>query len=253
MDIQQVVVKLNANIIWHTQLDSTNQQAKVFIENELWQEGDVIAAHHQTAGKGQLGNTWQSMPQKNMLCSLLLKPHFLKASDQIFLNMAVCLSLVDLLAQHHIKSVIKWPNDIYVGNQKIAGVLIENQLQGIHIKSCVVGVGLNVNQLHFEGLLNAVSMVMLTHKEIDLPIIISSWISNLNVWYAQLQFGKYDGISQAYHKYLKDLNQEVNFVDENGTFIGIIRKVNVSGQLVVETKAGIKSYHPKQIKWHENN
>ena len=108
----------------------------------------------QTAGKGQRGNKWHSARGKNLLFSIALKfddltgPHF-QAYDQFSINEMAALSVVDFLAAHSIKAKIKWPNDIYVNDRKICGMLIENSIQAGRIAWSIVGIGINVNQTVF--------------------------------------------------------------------------------------------------------
>src|SRR5690606_26474526 len=113
-------------------------------------EGTVIMAVDQHDGRGQKGTLWQSEPGKNLTASLLLTPTFLDPKQQFVLTAAISLAITRWLASlTHVEVKIKWPNDIFIGDRKIGGILIENILKGKTWKSAVVGIGINVNQTSF--------------------------------------------------------------------------------------------------------
>ena len=125
-------------------VDSTNNFAAKLINDQICQNGAVILADEQTAGKGQMGNTWESERGSNLLCSIAWKPDNLSVNEQSKISWMVCLVLHKLLLRFGIEAEIKWPNDIYVGNQKIAGLLIENSIQQHVIKNSIIGIGIRV-------------------------------------------------------------------------------------------------------------
>ena len=156
------------DIIWLESVDSTNEECRRRI-SEI-DNLSVVAALSQTSGKGQKGNVWLSEPGKNLTFSVVLKfpatdikseLEPMLAYDQFVLSEITSLSIVDLLAEHGIEAKIKWPNDIYVGDRKICGMLIENSLRGEWIQHSIIGIGLNVNQRNFDvSLPNPTSMVL---------------------------------------------------------------------------------------------
>ena len=156
------------DIIWLESADSTNEECRRRISDI--DNLSVLAALSQTSGKGQKGNVWLSEPGKNLTFSIVLKfpatdikseLEPMLAYDQFVLSEITSLSIVDLLAEHGIEAKIKWPNDIYVGDRKICGMLIENSLRGEWIQHSIIGIGLNVNQRNFDVTLpNPTSMVL---------------------------------------------------------------------------------------------
>lgn len=132
--------------------------------------GEALMALEQTAGRGQRGNTWEAEPGRNITLSLMLRPTELSAVRQFEVSEAVALGVADLLDELAIEGVaVKWPNDIYVGDRKICGILIENTLCGVRISRSVAGIGLNVNQREFRSdAPNPVSLIQLTGKTYDL-------------------------------------------------------------------------------------
>lgn len=154
-------MKNKHDIIWLDTVDSTNSESKrriLKIDNL-----SVVSALEQTKGRGQRGNRWSSQPGENLTFSLVVKDFRIKANEQSAISQATALSLVDLLSRHEIKARIKWPNDIYAGDEKICGILIENSLKGSEIDWSIIGIGLNVNQTAFpEDLPNPTSMKLCT-------------------------------------------------------------------------------------------
>jgi len=152
------------DIIWLESVDSTNEEAKRHISDI--DNLSVLSALEQTAGRGQRGNTWTSSAGENLIFSIVLKSPVLMAEDHFALNEIAALSVAEFLSTYGIKAEIKWPNDIYVGEKKICGILIENSFRGKTISSSIIGIGLNINQRNFNvNLPNPTSMVLCRAQE----------------------------------------------------------------------------------------
>lgn len=187
------------DIHWLDEIDSTNDEAS----RRIGESGNlsVLAAERQTAGRGQRGNSWLSPAGENLTFSMVLKfgdgffaPY--EAGKQFDISVSVALGLVDYLENKGIEGSIKWPNDIYVRNRKICGVLIENVLSGEHLAHSVIGIGLNVNQKNFSPqLINPVSMTSLTNLEYDLkkelPLLCGHLRARLLKLGSTVQFNEY--------------------------------------------------------------
>jgi len=143
--------KFVPHIISFDSLPSTNNELKNRLKTNDLSEFTTILTSYQTNGRGQQSNVWESADGLNLTFSVLLKPVFLEPALQFYLSKIVALALTDVLMKYVDELSIKWPNDIYVGEKKIAGILIENSLMGSCIDTCVVGIGLNVNQLSFQS------------------------------------------------------------------------------------------------------
>ena len=135
------------DIIWLDRVKSTNDEARRHI-SEI-DNLSVLSALEQTDGRGQHGNKWSSQPGENLTFSIVIKDFRIKSNEQSAISQVTALSLTDFLESHEISAKIKWPNDIYVGDEKICGILIENALMGQEIDWSIIGIGLNVNQLIF--------------------------------------------------------------------------------------------------------
>lgn len=157
------------NIIELPSAESTNSYLAANSEN--LENYTVITTDHQTAGRGQRGNVWESEPGKNLTFSILLRPEHIKAAEQFVISQAVSVAIAKTLrkiVRTGGEVAVKWPNDIYVDDQKICGILIENSLMGSKICRSIVGVGLNVNQKKFSPMApNPVSLIHITGVETD--------------------------------------------------------------------------------------
>lgn len=128
-----------------------------------------IEASAQTAGRGQRGNSWEAEPGKNLTFSVMYRPVNFEAKRQFAISEAVALAIVETLAHFGIDSSVKWPNDIYMGDKKICGILIEHSILGTEIAHTIIGAGLNVNQTEFlSDAPNPTSMALATGTRFDL-------------------------------------------------------------------------------------
>lgn len=154
-------------------IDSTNSYAAREARNMPDQV--IITADSQTAGRGQRGNSWEAEPGLNLTFSLFFRPSGFPAREQFFLSEAVALAVRDALEAIGVEAKVKWPNDIYVGSRKIAGLLLEHKLIGPSIAHTIAGIGLNVNQRRFlSDAPNPVSVWQLTGRETDLSALLNT-------------------------------------------------------------------------------
>jgi BirA family biotin operon repressor/biotin-[acetyl-CoA-carboxylase] ligase len=240
------------NLITIQHIDSTNNFLKDLLSNSKpVSEGTVIMAESQYAGRGQQQNRWHSEPGKNLTFSLLLKPIFLPVQQQFDLTRAISLAIINALEpflDHKLK--IKWPNDIYYGDGKLGGILIENLLQGHLIKNSIIGIGLNINQEHFPPeAANAVSVKQILHRDYDLKLILSEICKNIEIGYLQLRAGHYDAVRKAYLTRLYWLNEVKIFKVKDRLFEGKIVGVLDQGPLVVDDGQTTSEYNQKEIEF----
>ena len=137
------------DIKWYTSIDSTNLQAEREIATA--EEGTVWCADFQTSGRGQRGNVWESSEGLNLMFTILLKPHFIQAHNQFLISQIIALSIVNYLKDKDLSATIKWPNDIYCGDRKICGILIEHSVSGVNLSASIIGIGININQTRFDS------------------------------------------------------------------------------------------------------
>lgn len=228
---------------------STNTSAGGLLREEKLPEGSVIYTNYQTAGKGQPGNFWESEDGKNLLLSIVLYPDMIAAEDQFIISMSVSIGICDFLKNHIPGCKIKWPNDIYAGNDKIAGILIENSMIGTKIENTVVGIGININQEVFRSSApNPVSLKMLTGKEYNREICMKELLNCLDKRYKHLLAGKYREIKEEYTSSLYRLMEWHQFKTRQGIINGRIVSVSDTGALRIEDeKTAISEFLFKEI------
>lgn len=156
--------------------DSTNRWLRENGSND----DAVVVADYQSAGRGCGKNTWESERGKNLLFSMLWHPIGFPASRQFQISQAVSLALCEVLALYIKEVEIKWPNDIYHQNRKLAGMLIENRLNGAFLKDSIIGIGLNVNQQHFvSDAPNPVSLCQILGQEVDREELLNNILTGI--------------------------------------------------------------------------
>ncbi len=154
-------------IIRLDEVDSTNSY--LTREAQTLQAPVMVVADSQTAGRGQRGNSWESIPGENLTFSVLFRPVEFRAVEQFSISEATALAVVDFLANYGIKATVKWPNDIYVGDKKICGILIQHSLTGCEISYSILGIGVNINQAQFfSDAPNPVSLKQITGQTYNL-------------------------------------------------------------------------------------
>lgn len=229
-------------------VDSTNNYAKRLLAKSKPFEGTAIFAHYQEKGRGQYGKTWESRKDENLIFSLILYPGFLKPDRMFLLNQAISLAIRDVIATLATANVcIKWPNDIYCGNRKIAGILIENLISGNDLKHSVVGIGVNVNQTRFSPeLSNPASLKLISGKMVNIKKLFGKICIQIEQRYLQLKSAR-DNIREEYikHLYQKDELKEYQTVREK--FSGKIKGVSTSGELLIEVNDKIRQFNTNEI------
>ena len=232
------------------EISSTNDWLMTRISNQKFHEGTVVFASVQTNGKGQRGTQWFSQPYKSLTFSVLLKPSFLSPIHAFDLSICVALALSDSLNKLRSGFKIKWPNDIYFEDKKIAGILIENQMNRFVYQNAVVGIGLNVNQLHFDELSNAISLKQIIGLEFPIEKVMEHICESLEARYLMLRSGHFKDLKKAYMSNLYGLNQLQSFMVDNKKLNGKIIDVLRNGFLQIELMDGkIRDYDIKEIKF----
>ena len=204
----------------------------------------------QYAGKGQKGTVWQSEPGKNLTCSLLLTPSFLDPKHQFRLTVAVSVALVRTLeALLGVGVAIKWPNDLYVGDRKIGGILIENILQGQRWKSAVIGIGLNVNQTLFppEIAERTTSVKQILQKDVAPTELLAGLCRQLEQVYDGLKQGDDEAQLAFYKQHLYRLGELHPFLVDGIRVDGVLTGVTDMGRLQIDFNGYVVDFDIKEI------
>ena len=241
-------------------VDSTNSFVREMLQKEgakhamsvnLLQGFTLVVADDQTKGRGQKGNSWETEKGKNLTFSLLCHPDFILASHQWLLSQCMAVAIQQTLSQYVEGVEVKWPNDIYIGNKKISGTLIECDLQGKHISNCIIGVGININQTVFRSdAPNPTSLQLLTGKEFDREEVLSSLLHYFQDYYAQLQEGQEETICQLYMQYLYRREGFHRYRDAHGEFMAEIAGIEQTGHLRLRYEDGnVVRYELKEVQF----
>lgn len=218
------------NSLHFSSIDSTNKYLKDNFEN--LSDFTFVSADYQTQGKGRDDRIWTANEKENLLFSLLIKDQDI-IKDGAFLSLVAAVSVSEVLEKYHFSNVqIKWPNDIYVNNKKMMGILLEGRVPDY----LVIGIGINVNQKCFDGEYRKepTSMFLELNKDIDIDelkeSVYETLFTNLN---------NYSSNKEKFLKYFKNhdylLDKQVNYVFGGNTFTGIVKGIDENFNIVIET------------------
>ncbi|MBA2611293.1 MAG: biotin--[acetyl-CoA-carboxylase] ligase [Bacteroidetes bacterium] len=245
---------IGRNLIFLPLVNSTNSYAIEMLKNVNLAEGTVVHAAEQTNGRGQRGSLWIAEKTSNLTASLIIKPTFLQLKNQHYLYQIAALACYDALAelldssQFDIK--IKWPNDILVNKQKIAGILIENNVINTQLSWSVVGLGLNINQTIFDELFNATSLKVLLNKHFEVNELLGLFCKYFEKYYLELKNNKVNGIKENYLKHFFRLNNWMDFEIEGVAQTMFVQGVSEEGLLWLKNKHEQSYFFDvKQVKW----
>ena len=227
---------------------STNDDAR----DPKYRHGDIVWAEHQTAGRGQRGHKWLSPEGENLTFTMVVEPHFLPVAEQFLLCEALSVALTDTFAAYGIATRIKWTNDIYAGDRKLEGVLIEHNYSGTTLSRSLLGIGINVNQTEFDPTLpNPVSMAQLTRRRYDRREVLDTFERCMLARYEQLEHGDREALRRDYRERMYALGEMRPFRYPDGTLTrGVIEGVHPSGELILRHEDGsLGEYLFKEIEF----
>ncbi len=228
---------------------STNDHASNLLSEGNPIEGTLIITPNQTAGKGQRGRSWEAESGKNLTFSLIYRPTFLPISQQFYLNIITSLAVRDTLAYFLKTEVkVKWPNDIYLTNKKICGILIQNSLKKSTITGSIIGIGINVNQETFSDK-KAISMINYAGTEFSVNELLNYFLSKMEVYYLKLREMKLEELTDLYISNLYRYN-ELNYFKTMGVeFRGKITGIDKIGRLQIESDEKTKLFDFKEVEF----
>ena len=246
-------MQIGKKIISLDSVDSTNNFAANLIKEGRAIHGQVILAEEQTNGRGQRGANWYSGGGLNLLMSVILLQDNMSAKDQFDLIIVSSLAVSDLLNDLNIPSKIKWPNDIYVDDQKICGMLIENQVKNGTISSTVLGIGLNVNQIDFEGL-EAISIRQVNGEFSSMKEIAESLCSRIENRIDEYSRLGIENLRKQYLSRLYQIDEWCLYQENSEPFEGKIIGIDAQGYLLIENRSGEATpYDLKEVKFLKRN
>lgn len=245
-------LSLRQNLIVLEEVSSTNDYLKQLLSNIKPLAGiTAIMAKHQTQGKGQRGSTWTTPPGENLTFSFNIHPNNLEASKSFNLNMLLCLGIRQWLASIGLSATVKWPNDIYVNNKKIGGVLIENQLSGSEIRASIIGIGLNINQVLFPKNLVLKATSLRKEKPREQAYLIEECcvelLHNIGNIMDQYDIEDTEQLLDAYNDGLFRKNVLSSFMINDQQVEGTILGVEKTGELRINIGGERRFYNLKEI------
>ena len=219
-------------------LESTNLYAVENWRQQKWCEGSIVWAKQQTAGVGQSGNSWSSEVGKNLTFSIVLNPTFLSVAQQFelhkVLSVAVWQTIHELSPSLDVK--IKWPNDVYIGNKKVCGILVNNLVSNNCYQLAVAGVGLNVNQTSFDkNLPNPTSLKLECQTNFELRPLLLKIAKNILSWYNYLKHNDLKTINDTYFSQMLNFGVQKKYRYQQNTIEATITGVDKFGRLQLQT------------------
>ncbi len=251
MDIRPETLFTGRPAIWLPSCGSTNTELQGLLLQNRASEGCTVITGHQTHGRGQRGNVWQAAPHENLLLSVLWRPTFLTANRQFLLSQAVALAVHDWAAAllgPTPRLRLKWPNDVYFGEQKLGGILIENSLSGANLQHSIVGIGLNVNQQQVD-LPTATSLASLTGRAYELATLAARLLEALERRYLQLRAGQVARLRTDYLAALYRYQELAPYIVDGQTVIGQIVGVEEDGRLAVQLGTEMRRFGLQEIRF----
>lgn len=239
-------------IVHLKETESTNSSLRELIKTDDIADYSVVVADYQTAGRGQVGNTWVSEAGKNLLFSMIVRPNKLDVHKQFYLSMAVAVAIADAISLYCDDITIKWPNDIYHNDNKIAGILIENILRGSAITDSVIGAGINVNQVSFpDSLPNPTSIRLITGNEAASMELLNNIILRIPKSVNLILNDRTDDLKDMYMNRLYRYDDQLHsFSDSNDSFMARITDIKPDGRLqLTDANGSTKSYMFKEVEY----
>jgi len=218
------------NLISLELVNSTNTFLLELSNSEKLVEGTAVSAKHQSGGRGQRQNSWLSEPEKSLCVSVLFYPK-IDLDHQFTFNKCIALALVSFFKGLGITSHIKWPNDIFVNDKKIAGILIENAVRDKQLQKSIVGIGVNVNN-DCSAIKEAISIKETLEAEVSINELLSSLFVELEKYYLLFRNDKKQ-IQELYNAHLYKKDSQLHFIKKGESFSAILKEVDDLGRLVL--------------------
>jgi len=240
------------NILKISETDSTNLYLRKLLNVSDLPNFFCVFTDFQTSGRGQQGTTWKSNKGENLLFSFLIHSQKIPLEKQFLISEMVSIGICNALKKNNLDTKIKWANDIFYNNKKLAGILIETIISGDKMKYAIVGVGLNVNQIEFSNLPNAISLRQIFGKKFDNQAILENILTEISILFENFDINYPENLQKKYFELLYRNSGYHIFEDKNEKFYAKILSVAPDGCLNLLTDKGLeKSFYFKEVKFSE--
>ena len=230
-------------LIYLDKISSTNDYLKDLLGKEMLQDNTFVVATEQTAGRGQMGNSWRSSKGSSISLSIYKKHLNIPLKDQFKIAMSVSLAVRQVFALFSEEVRVKWPNDILIQGKKVGGILIENTIQGNEITSSVIGIGLNVFKFSMPELTKATALSEHSKLAIKLDYLQEILMIQLDKSLSEMEHISYPSLKFSYESHLFGIGVLKTFQKSNQkSFQGFIRGVTSNGALIIENQEGLKEF-----------
>ena len=243
------MIYIGKNRIHYSEIDSTNSELKRIYSTEEITEGTLLTTNFQSSGQGQRGGSWESAPGANFLGTYLLTPN-INPREVFVLNIIASLAVKETIAELTQSEVsIKWPNDIIVNGDKIAGILVDNKIISSKIVTSFIGIGLNINQLEFSDFpRSATSIRKLIHKKVKNESVTQKLNFHIQQFYSLYNLKGFETLNFLYHQNLYLKGESQFYEVETGTKKFTLQSVNKEGCLQLFNNSGeIEVFGIKEI------
>lgn len=247
---------LNNKTIHLKETTSTLTYIRELLKEQVLEDGFTVYTDFQTSGRGQKGNSWESQEGLNLLFSTVSYPSDLKANKQFIISQLISIAITDILCEEindeNNNISIKWPNDIYWQEKKLAGILIENNITDNKVSQCILGVGINLNQETFKSdAPNPISLKQITGKTYDIEKTLQKIVDKIYFYHKQIESSEgLEEIKSIYKNRLFRRTGKHLFNDNEQTFLAEIVDIEDSGILVLRTQTNeVRKYAFKEIKY----
>jgi BirA family biotin operon repressor/biotin-[acetyl-CoA-carboxylase] ligase len=238
---------IGKNVVFLTHCHSTNELAKTMVKSSGLSNGSILITDFQENGRGQQGNIWVSEKGKNLLFTIVIKPVDFVPNKQYLLNVLTAAAIHKTLSKlmPSTKVEIKWPNDIFVNDQKIAGILIETSISNGRLETVYCGIGLNVNQGHF-SLNTATSMYLESGDAFDRDTVLETIILEMESGFELLDSNK-DELLAYYHANMRWNSELHSYMIDGAQTEGVIKGIDNHGKLIMEVSGQLRHFALKEI------
>jgi BirA family transcriptional regulator, biotin operon repressor / biotin---[acetyl-CoA-carboxylase] ligase len=240
--VSRIAGPLGADIRYFEEVDST-QRVAAELAHEGAEQGTVVIAERQTAGRGRLGRAWHSPAGVNIYMTVILRPRIpLAKVSQLSLVAAVAVAqALETIAPGLV--ALKWPNDIWLRELKAGGIIAEALTDSSHgLRAVLLGIGINLNlqsdDIPPELRGKATSVLIATGRECDRVHFVASLLEHLGIHYGAAEAGGFSAVRQIYERYFALNGRSVTIIDGQTATSGIVRGIDPDGALILETSTG---------------